>query len=83
MKATTVKVEGELLKSIEQLKPSDQSVTSYVRETLEREVRARKLAEAAEQYDAFLAEHADEQAAEEAWMQADLDNPPDDEQDKP
>jgi hypothetical protein len=82
MKATTIKVEGKLLQEIERLKPRNQSVTSYVREALEREVRAHKLAEAAERYEAFMAEHADERAMEEEWLQADLEYPPDNQEDK-
>ena len=34
MKATTIKIDGELLSAIESAKPSGQSVTAYVRTVL-------------------------------------------------
>lgn len=76
MRATTVKVEGELLADLEQTKPPSQSLSAYVRSVLEKEVRQRKMAEAAEQYTEFLRGHADERAWLEDWDNADLARAP-------
>jgi hypothetical protein len=46
MRATTVKVEGDLLRELERIKPPRQSLAAHVRALLEREVQRRKMAEA-------------------------------------
>ena len=76
MKATTIKIEGELLAEIEKQKPPKQSVTSYVRTAIRHELQKYKLAEAAEKYTVFLQNHPDERESLEQWDQADLNNPP-------
>jgi hypothetical protein len=72
MKATTVKVDGELLREIEEAKPADQSLTAFVREVLRREIDRRKLQQAALQYRAFVEAHHEERTWLEEWDRADL-----------
>ncbi len=76
MKATTIKVDGELLLDLERAKPPRESLTTFVRTILKQEVQRRKMADAAERYVGFLAEHADERAWLEAWDRADLATAP-------
>jgi len=75
MPATTVKVEGDLLKAIEQIKPRDQTVTAFVREVLEREVRRAKLRDAAIRYTEFIRDADDERDWMSEWESADLAGP--------
>jgi hypothetical protein len=72
MRATTIKVEGDLLKEIERAKPPRQSISAYVRSILEREMRRLKLAEAGERYAQFVHDAPDEGAWLEEWDRADL-----------
>ena len=76
MKATTIKVEGELLAELERAKPPSQSLTTYVRSVLRQEVRRQQMIAAAERYTAFLQQHADERVSLEEWDRADLASPP-------
>ncbi len=76
MKATTIKVEGELLKELERAKPQSQSLSAFVRTVLQQEVMRRKMAEAAERYAEFLRETPDERAWLDEWVSADLARPP-------
>jgi len=72
MKATTIKVEGELLAELERVKPRRQSLTGFVRSVLRQELRRQEMAAAAERYTQFLRRHPDERAWLEAWDRADL-----------
>lgn len=76
MSATTIKVEGNLLKDIKKCLAVSQSVTAFVRETLEKEVRQRQMIAGAEAYNKFLQENPEEQEWLEDWEEADLLNPP-------
>ena len=76
MKATTIKVEGELLAELERAKPASQSLTTYVRSVLQQEVRRRRMNAAADRYTQFLRQHSDERAWLDAWDRADLARPP-------
>jgi hypothetical protein len=76
MKATTIKVEGELLAELERTKPAAQSLTAYVRSILRQEVRRQQMIAAAERYTDFLQQHADERTWLEEWDRADLARPP-------
>lgn len=76
MKATTIKVEGELLAELERAKPNAQGLTTYVRSILRREVRRQQMAAAADRYSEFLQQHPDERAWLDAWDRADLARPP-------
>jgi hypothetical protein len=76
MKATTIKVEGDLLRELERTKPRSQTLSAYVRSLLEREMRRQKLAQAADRYADFLRETPDERTWLEEWVSADLARPP-------
>ncbi len=74
MKATTIKLEGDLLIELRKLKGSSKSVTSFVKETLESEVRRHKMRRAAETYGEFLKEHPEESKLLDEWENAPLSN---------
>jgi len=76
MKATTIKVEGELLAELERVKPSAQSLTTYVRSVLRQELRRQKMIASSERYAEFLRRHPDERTWLSAWDRADLARPP-------
>jgi hypothetical protein len=76
MRATTVKVDGKLLEELERAKPVDETLSGYVRSILEREMRRRQLADAAEQYVQLLRDAPDERAWLDEWDAADLARPP-------
>jgi hypothetical protein len=76
MKATTVKVEGELLRELERSKPPRLTLSGYVRSILEREMRRRKLAEAADRYVGLLRDAPDERGWLDEWDAADLASAP-------
>jgi len=59
MRATTIKVDGELLRELERLKPASRSLGAYVRCVLQREVLRQKMA-AAERYTEFVRATPDE-----------------------
>ena len=50
MKATTIKIEEPLLGELEKAKPASQSISAYVREVLENDLKRHMVAEAAVQY---------------------------------
>ncbi len=72
MPSTTIKVESDLLKDITRVKPKEQSISAFVREVLERDIRRRKMKEAAHEYQKFLAGQPEEEAEMEAWESARL-----------
>lgn len=72
MKATTIKIEGDLLDAIEKIKPATASLTGYVKEVLQAELRRRRLRQAADEYSAFLAEQREEREELDEWERADL-----------
>ena len=76
MKATTIKVEGELLRELERTKPATQTLSGYVRLLLERELRRLKMVDAADRYADFLRETPDERSWLEEWVKVDLTRPP-------
>lgn len=76
MKATTIKVEGELLEALERSKPPKQSVSAFVRTLLERALRQEQLAVAADRYAEFVRETPEENDWLEKWERADLATPP-------
>jgi len=76
MRATTIKVDGELLADLQRAKPSNVTLTAFVRSILEREVVATRLAEAADRYARFLADSPDEREWLSEWERADLASPP-------
>jgi hypothetical protein len=78
MSATTIKLEGKLLAQLQQIKPRTQSVSAFVRTLIEDAVRRSTLAEAARQYQQFLASTPTEREWLDEWTAADLLSPPKD-----
>jgi hypothetical protein len=76
MKATTVKVDGELLRAIEEVKPPSQTVTAYVRSVLQKAVEKHCLQAAALAYRAFMEAHQEEQQWLKEWDDSDLASTP-------
>lgn len=72
MTATTIKLEGALLKDIQECKPQSQSLAAYVREALEADVRRRRMALAAQEYRTFLSANPEEAEEMEQWAEAPL-----------
>lgn len=72
MVATTVKIDGEVFEEARQLVRGRQSITSFVRESVQAELKRRKFREAAVQYQEFLRQNPDEVADLEMWEAADL-----------
>jgi hypothetical protein len=83
MKATTIKLEGDLLIAIERAKAPGESVTSYVRTVLRKNLEQHLLREGAAAYRAFVESHPEEQQWLEEWERADLTNPPTENRDSP
>jgi hypothetical protein len=76
MKATTIKLEGELLCELEATKPESVSLSAFVREVLRKDLQRRKLSRAAVSYEKFLAENPEEQLLLREWDEADLTRTP-------
>ena len=76
MKATTIKLEGELLENLEASKPPDQSLTAYVRSVLRKNLDRIEVREAALAYRAFVESDENEKAWLDEWDRADLNSPP-------
>ena len=76
MKATTVKVEGELLAQLERTKPPRQSLSGYVRSLLQQAVARQQMIEAADRYVDYVRESPDEREWLAEWDSADLVTPP-------
>jgi len=76
MKATTIKVEGELLTELERRKPPAQSLSAFVKSILRRDLLHRQLAEASVRYAAFLAGNPEERDWLAEWEGADLASKP-------
>ena len=72
MKATTIKLEGELLEGLEKAKPPKASVSAFVREVLQKHLQRRKMADAAAEYESFVASNAEERIWLREWDEADL-----------
>jgi hypothetical protein len=83
MKATTIKIDGELLTEIERAKPPGQSVTTYVRTVLRKNIEQHKIREAAAAYRAFVESHPEEREWLDEWERADLTTTPTEKRDAP
>jgi hypothetical protein len=83
MKATTIKIDGELLTEIERAKPPGQSVTTYVRTVLRKNIEQHKIREAAAAYRAFVESHPEEREWLDEWERADLTTTPTEKPDAP
>jgi len=73
MTATTIKVEGSLLKDLKGIKRSEQSLSSLIRELLRAEIQRRKMAQAGQAYSSFVRENPAEYLEMEEWTSAPLD----------
>jgi len=73
---TNLKLEGDLLLELENAKPPSMSLSAYVREVLIKDLRRRKLAQAAVSYEEFLAANPEETSWLKEWDDADLASPP-------
>lgn len=76
MGATTVKLDAEMLREITEAKPAGQTLSSFVRAALKRDMRRRKMKQAAEMYLALLKRSPEEREAQEEWETAPLAQPP-------
>ena len=76
MRATTIKLEGELLKELEAAKPESVSLSAYVREVLKKSVRERKMADAARAYQSFVESNRQEHAWLREWEESELGTAP-------
>ena len=76
MRATTIKLEGELLENLEAAKPPDRSLSAHVRLVLQKDLERRQAREAATAFRAFIDAHPDEQAWLAEWDGVDLAAPP-------
>ena len=76
MSATTIKLEGDLLARLRRVKPPSVSISAYVRSLIEGDIRRHALAEAARQYQEFLAKDDAERKWLDEWTAADLVRPP-------
>ena len=77
MRATTVKIEGELLKGIEAARKPGQSVASYVRRALQADLERRLARDAAAAFKEFVETHPEEKRWLDEWDSADLASEPD------
>ena len=75
MRATTIKLQGELLEEIEAVKPPEQSVSAYVRSVLRKGIERERARKAAYRYRDFLKEHQEEAKWLAEWARADLATP--------
>jgi hypothetical protein len=76
MKATTIKLEGDLLQELEAAKPPSLSLSAYVREVLKKDLRRRRLTQAAVSYQEYLSASPEEQSWLREWDAADLATAP-------
>jgi hypothetical protein len=60
MRATTVKLDGAILKELRAFKRPDQNLSALVRELLRAQIHRSKMARAAEEYAVFLRENRGE-----------------------
>lgn len=67
MEATTIKLDGPILKELKEIRSAEQSLTSLVRDLLQSEIHRRKMASAAEAYTAFLKQNPEEREEMESW----------------
>lgn len=72
MKATTVKIEGELLSDLEEIKPKNLSLSAFIRLVLFQGIRKQRLRTAGNQYARFLSSNNEEVELLKDWEEADL-----------
>ncbi|MCF6313751.1 MAG: hypothetical protein L3J39_15005 [Verrucomicrobiales bacterium] len=76
MKATTIKLQGQLLENLQASKPEHQTLTAYVRSVLQGDLDRVKLKEAALVYRAFIESDESEKIDMDEWGRADLNVEP-------
>ncbi|MBA3964147.1 MAG: hypothetical protein H0X40_19930 [Chthoniobacterales bacterium] len=76
MSATTVKLDGELLRAIATVKSPKQTLSAYVREALQRDLCRQQMREAAESYMHLLRTNSAEKNAMDEWEAAPLATTP-------
>ena len=76
MHATTIKLDGMLIKRLTALKPRDETLSAFVRGVLDAEIRRRQLRVAAENYAEFLRAHPEEADEMGVWATASLERKP-------
>ena len=76
MKATTIKLEGSILRELEEFKRPDQTLTALVRDLLRAQIHRHRMARSAEEYAAFLSRTSEESLELDAWASAPLDRDP-------
>lgn len=69
---TTVKLESSVVKEVSSVLEPNQTLTSYVREVVYRDVKRKKLKQASRAYREFLEQNPEEKEELEAWEKADL-----------
>jgi predicted CopG family antitoxin len=74
MPSTTIRLDEDILKKIDDIKPSTKSISAFVRQLIEREYNERELRRSAETYREFLQRNPEERRAMEEWESAPLVN---------
>lgn len=73
---TTIKLEAAVVREVAEVLSAKQTLTGFVREAVARDVRRRKMRQAAFQYQALLERDPEEAAAMAAWEAAPLATEP-------
>lgn len=76
MQATTIKLDGNLVRRLKTVKPPGETLTGFVRSVLDAEVRRKRLRAASEAYARLLRTHPDEAEAVDIWATAPLQRAP-------
>ena len=76
MKANTIRLEQDLLRELYPLLKPKQSLASFVREALRRDIQRQKMLRGAGQYLNFLKNNAEERESLEEWSEVDLTQAP-------
>ncbi len=76
MQATTIKIEGNILHELKTIIPKEKTLTAFVREVLEKEIRRKKMAHAAGVYAQFLKNNPEEEGWLKNWEASELSTPP-------
>ena len=72
MQATTIKLDGEILKGMAAVRPKTQTLTAFVREVLQKDLQRRQRMTAAQRYREFLESTPAEQQELQDWEAARL-----------
>lgn len=76
MPATTIKLDGNILRELKTYIGRGQTLTAFVRQVLESEIRRQKMARAGRDYADFLKSNPEEETWMKEWEAADLEIPP-------